>query len=283
MFQEADDVLDFRTVGHLSLDLVDHVENARLSVEEQTIGVGDMVLNLLVDPGIIEHRGVRTAIFHRITTGNDVWWHIVREGRTRLDQREITGTGIGILDGAAGEDDAIADLAVASDLRTITEHAVRSHHRIVADMGSFEQEVMVADLRHTVAIGTTVDDDILSDDVVITNLHIRLGATEVEVLRQGSDDGTLVDLVVVTDARAAADGNEGEDDAVVTDLHVVLDIHEGEYLAVVADLRLWAYLGFGGNFVHFIHFFRSKERRSKERSRNDLKVIPFLYSFIIGI
>ena len=68
-----------------------------------------------------------------------------------------------------------------------------------------------------------------------------------------------MDLVALTDARAVADGNEGEDDAVVTDLHVVLDIHEGEYLTVVADLRLGRNLGFGRNFVHFIHFFRSQE------------------------
>ena len=68
-----------------------------------------------------------------------------------------------------------------------------------------------------------------------------------------------MDLVALADARAVADGNEGEDDAVVTDLHVVLNIHEGEYLAILADLRLWAYLGFRGNFVHFIHFFRSQE------------------------
>ena len=183
----------------------------------------------------------------------------MREGRTSLNQREVSGTGVGILDGTRGEDDTIADLAVAGDLRTIAEHAVVAHHRIVADMGAFKQEVMAADLRHAVAVGTTVDNDILADDVVVADLHIRLGATEVEVLRQGSDDGTLVDLVVVTDARAAADGNEGEDDAVVTDLHVVLNIHEGEYLAILADLRLWAYLGFRGNFVHFIHFFRSQE------------------------
>ena len=259
VFQKADDVLDLRTIGHLIANLFDDIENARLSVEEQTIGVGYVVLYLLVDLGIVHHRRVRTTILHRITTGNDVGRHVVREGRTCLNQREVSGTGVGILDGTRGEDDTIADLAVAGDLRTIAEHAVVAHHRIVADMGSFEQEVMAADLRHAVAVGTSVDDDILADDVVVADLHIRLGATEAEVLRQGSDDGALMDLVALTDARAVADGDEGEDDAVVTDLHVVLDIHEGEYLTVVADLRLGRNLGFGRNFVHFIHFFRSQE------------------------
>ena len=259
MFQEADDVLDLRTVRHLVADLFDHVEYARLTVEEQSIGIGDVALNLLVNLGIVHHRRVRSAILHRITTGNDVGRNIVREGGTCLNQREISSTGVGILNGTRGEDDSIADLAVAGNFRTITEHAVRSHHRIVADMGSFEQEVMVADLRHTAAVGTTVDDNILTDDIVITNLHIRFSTSEAEVLRQGSDDASLVDLVAFADARAAADADEGEDDTIVTDLHIVLDIHEGEYLAVFTDLRLGRNLSFGGNFVHFIHFFRSQE------------------------
>ena len=259
VFQEADDVLDLRTIGHLVTNLFDDIEDARLSVEEQTIGVGDVALNLLVDLGIVHHRRVGTAILHRVTACNDVGRHVVREGRTCLNQREVSGTGVGILNGTRGEDDTIADLAVAGNLRTIAEHAVVAHHRIVADVGSFEQEVMATDLRHAVAVGTTVDDDILADDVVVADLHIRLSATEVEVLRQGSDDGALMDLVALTDARAVADGDEGEDDTIVADHRIVLDIHEGEYLTVVADLRLGRNLGFGGNLVHFIHFFRSQE------------------------
>ena len=223
-------------------------------MEEQTIGIGDVTLDLLVDTGIVEHGSVGTAVLHRITAGNDIRGHIVREGRSGLDQREVSGTGIGILDGTRGEDDTIADLAVAGNLRAIAKHTVGAYHGVMADVSTFEQEVMAADLRHAVAVGTTVDDDILSDDIVITNFHIRLGTPEAEVLRQGCDDRTLMNLVVVADARAAADADKGEDNAIVTDLHVVLDIHEWKYLTVVADLRLRRNFGFGTYFVHFIHF-----------------------------
>ena len=97
------------------------------------------------------------------------------------------------------------NLAVARNLHAITKHTIVAHDGIVADMCAFEQEIVVADLRHAVAMGTAVDDHILTDHIVITNLDIRLFATEVEILRQGSDDGALVDLVVVADARAVAD------------------------------------------------------------------------------
>ena len=48
-FQELDDVLNLRAIGHLILDLIDYIEHTRLSVEEQTVGIGDMLLYLLVD------------------------------------------------------------------------------------------------------------------------------------------------------------------------------------------------------------------------------------------
>ena len=173
----------------------------------------------------------------------------MREGATSLDQREVACTGIGILDGATGEDDAIADLAVACNLRTITKHAVIADHHIVADMSSFEQEILVADLGDAITIGTTVDDYILADDVVVANLHIRLGSTEIEILRQSSYHTTLMDLVILSYTRPVADTDEGEDDTIVADHHIVLDIHEGEYLTVIAYFRLWRDFGLWTDFT----------------------------------
>ena len=169
-------------------------------MEEQTVGIGDMVLNLLVDLGIVHHGGVGTAILHWIAACDDIGRHIVGEGRSCLDQREVASTGVGILDGSAGEDDTVANLTVAGYLRAIAEHAVVAYYGVVADVGTFEQEVTVANLRHTIAVGAAVDDDVLTDDIAVANHYIRLGATEVEVLRQGGDDGALVDLVAFTDA-----------------------------------------------------------------------------------
>ena len=100
MLEEGDDGLNLGAVGHLILDLLDDIDHAGLSVEEQTIGIGNVLLHLLVDTCIIHHRGVRTTIGHGITTGDDKWRHIVGEGTTSLDQRESAGTGVGILDGS---------------------------------------------------------------------------------------------------------------------------------------------------------------------------------------
>ena len=199
MLKEGDDGLDLGAVGHLILDLLDDVEYTRLTVEEQTIGIGDVLLHLLVDARKLHHRGVRTTIGHRITTGDDKRGHVVREGTTCLNQRESTSTRIGILDGTGGEDDAIADLTVACNLGAIAKHAVVAHYSVVADMGTFEQEVIVTDDGTAIPVRATVDDHILTDHIIITDLRVGFGTTVVEVLRQGSDHRALVDLVVVAD------------------------------------------------------------------------------------
>jgi hypothetical protein len=101
---------------------------------------------------------------------------------------------------------------------------------------------------------SAVNDNILANHVVITNLNIRLLTTEIKILRQGGNHRALMDLVVVTYTRAVADADKGEDDTVVTNHHIVLDIHKGEYLTVVANLRLWANLSFGTYFTCHILF-----------------------------
>ena len=196
-FEELDDGLNLRTIRNLILDLVDDIEHTRLAMEQQTVGIGDVLLYFLVDASLVHHRRVGSIVNQRFATCHDERRHILREGTTCLYQCQTSHTGIGILDGTRGEDHTIVDLAVASNLHTIAEDAVVAHDGIVADVRAFEQEVIIADLRHTVAVGTAVDDDVLTDDIIVANLHIRLLTTEVEVLRQGGNHAALVDLVIV--------------------------------------------------------------------------------------
>ena len=71
ILEELDDLTDLGAVGHLILDLLDDVEYTRLTVEEQTIGIGDVLLHLLVDTGLVHHRRVRTAVGQRFSASDD--------------------------------------------------------------------------------------------------------------------------------------------------------------------------------------------------------------------
>ena len=184
----------------------------------------------------------------------------MREGATSLDQRKVTSTGIRILDSTRREDDTIAYHAVAGNLHAVTKYAIGTYNGIVADMRTLQQIVVIADDGSTVTICTAVDDHILADDVVVTHLHIRLLATVVEVLRQSTDNSTLMNFVALTDARAVEDADKRHDDAAIAYLHIVFDIHKGEYLTVVAYFSLGADFGFWTNFA--CHNFQLSNRFS---------------------
>ena len=122
-------------------------------------------------------------------------------------------------------------------------------------MGTFHQHIVIADNRLSTSMRGTIDDHILTDDVVVADDTLRLLATELEVLRQGTDDRSLVDLVLLTHTRNVKDTHEGEDDTAITNFHVTLYIDEGEYLTIVADFRSGVNLGFGTYFAcHIIYF-----------------------------
>jgi hypothetical protein len=129
----------------------------------------------------------------------------------------------------------------------------------MTDVGTLKQEVVITNLGNAILLCTTVNNHVLADNIVITNLYVRLSTAEVKILRQGCNHTSLMNLVVIADARAVADADEWEDDTVITYHHIVLDIHKGEYLTVVANLGLWANLGFWTYFVHIIHNLKIKQ------------------------
>jgi len=240
---------NLRAVGHLLLNLMDSIEERGLTMEHQTIGIGNVLEHLLIGAVILTHGGIHTAILHMIGA-YDARGHILREGGACLNHCGTTNTGLGILDDRRREDGTILDDTVACNLGTIAKDTAVSNLGVVRDMGTLHQDILIAQNGLTASVGGAVDDHVLANDVMVANDALRLLATEVEVLWQCADDSTLVHLVMTAHARAVEDTHKGEDDTVVTNHHVVLDIHEGEYLTVVANLRLWANLSFWTNFTH---------------------------------
>ena len=236
-------------VGHLLLYLIDSIENAGVSVEQQTVCIGDVPLNLFVNTIEIEHRRVNAAILH-FFRADDARRHVLRERCAGLYHGCPAYTRAGVGDDRGAEDGAILDDAVAGNLRTVAEDAAAAYLGVVADVRAFHEDVVVANDGLSACMRGAVDDHVLTDDVVVAENALRLFTTKIEILREGTDDTTLMNLVMTTHTCAIEDGYEGEDDAVVANHHVVLDVDEGEYLAVVANLRLGRNLGSWGNIVH---------------------------------
>lgn len=101
VLEELDDMLNLGAVGHLILDLVDNIEDTRLTMEQQTIGVSDVLLYFLVDSSLFHHRRVKASILKGFAACNDKRGDVARERSTSLYQCQTTNTGVGILDGRA--------------------------------------------------------------------------------------------------------------------------------------------------------------------------------------
>ena len=106
-------------------------------------------------------------------------------------------------------------------------------------MGTFHKKVAVAKHCFTTLVSTSVDNHILTDSIVIANHYFTLFTSKVEILWEGSDNGSLEYLIIITHASTIHDAHEWIDGTVVTDNHIVLNIGEWIYLAVVSYLSLW--------------------------------------------
>ena len=95
----------------------------------------------------------------------------------------------------------------------------------------------------------TVDNYILTDDIVIAHDKLALLAYEVEILRKGSKYRTLMNLVSVSHPCTVQDAHEREDNAIVAYDNIILYIYKREYLTAVSNLCLWGHLGFWTDYA----------------------------------
>lgn len=251
---EGNDVPNFVAGRHLILYLVAGIHDVTLSVEHETVGVGDVAQHFVGDAVDAAHGGVDAAIADGCASGDDVGRHVFREGCSGLYHGSLADTGLGVLYDGGGEDDTVADLAVAGNLCAVAEDAAVAHLGVVGDVGTLHQTVVVADDGLAATVGGTVDDNVLANDVVVADDEFRLFSPEVEVLGKCGEHGALMHFVAGTHARAVKDGDEGEDDASVANLHVVFDIDEGEDFTVVADFSTGADFGSWGNIACHNYF-----------------------------
>src|SRR5574344_1065894 len=247
---------DLRTVGHLFHNLMDSIEERGTTIEDQTIGIGDMTEGVFRRAMRTSNRCVHTAV--GIFLGShDIGWHIARERGAGLYHGSPSNTCIGIRNDRRGENYIVLYHAIAGNLRSIAKDTAIAHLGVVGDVSTFHEHIVIAEHRPSSAMGSTVNHHVLADNVVIADDTLRLFATELEILRQSTDNTALVDFIMSPHARTVHNTDKRKNNTVVTNYHVVLDIDEGENLAVIADFRLWRYLGSWTYFTcHYVLFFK---------------------------
>lgn len=207
-----------------------------------------MLQCLLADAVLLAHRVVNTVVFYRSSSGNDVGRHILEESRSRLYEAALPHLRANMLYDSRRDDGTIMYFTVTGDLRAISEDTVVTNFRVMRDMRTLHKEVVVADDRPAVVMRSSVDDDILAKNVIVANLQDAFLAPEIEILWQGTDDRTLVHLVIPSHSRTVEDADKREDDTTVANLYIIFDINKWENLAARADF------GFRADFCAWTYF-----------------------------
>jgi len=185
-FDERGDVLDLWAIGHLLLDLDDGIEYGGLSVEDESVGVGNVALHLGGEAVGGEYGGVDAAIFHGVVVGYDVGWNVATDAAAAGHHGTDSDAHSGVDDDAGGEDDGVGYLAISCYLGAISEYVAMTDLGVVGDVYAFHEEVVVSDDGLSAGESGTVDDHVLSDDVVVADEEGGGVAAEVEVLWDGS-------------------------------------------------------------------------------------------------
>lgn len=246
---ELDNVADFGRIGHLLVYLYAGVEHGSLSVEHKSVGIGYVFNHFFADFQFAANRRVHTVVGNRAAASYDVRWNVAGKGGSC---RYVSGSPYacpGFLNDAGRVDCTVGNLAIACNLGAVAEYAVVAHLGVVADVHAFHKEVVRPDDGLATTVGSTVDNNILSDDVVVADNTLAFFANEVEILWQCTNNAALVYLVSVAYSAAIQNADEWKHDTVVANYHIVFDVNEWKYFAAVAYLRFRRNLGFWTNLT----------------------------------
>ena len=74
--QEFHHILNLLAVRHLLFYLQGSVKDTVLTIEDQTVRIGDMLLNFLFDTGNAHHGAIDADVFVWIAANDDIGWYI---------------------------------------------------------------------------------------------------------------------------------------------------------------------------------------------------------------
>lgn len=233
---EVQDVVYFFAHGNLFGNLDDGIFEAEVAGVDDSEGVGDVSQDAVGDATVAEHNGVHSVVGCGVSAEDDVGGDVFCDAASALHERVATDAGVCLNDDAVAEDGAFVDFTFSCDAGADSDDALFVDFHVVADVDAIHDEVFISDDGGSVGVGSSGNDDVLSDVVFVADDDVcRLSFFVVEVLRNGADDGVLIDLVPLAEGGSFQDGGMRHDDTVVTDDHVLFHVGERTDFHVFPD------------------------------------------------
>ena len=195
----------------------------------------DVVDEVAVEASTAQSDGVQSTEGCRVAGHETEGQHILRETSTTAYHRIAAYATELVHQHTGTEDSIVVDDYLACQLRTVTDDATISDNSIMSHMRSFHQQVVIA--YHGTPLGccASVDGHVLAYLVVVAYFSCAVFATELEVLRNSTNDRTGKEDVSIADAGTVKDCHTVHQSVIVADDYSLVYIAEGTYLAVLAD------------------------------------------------
>ena len=165
--------------------------------------LGNIIDLLIGISGMFLHYyGVHAIVCHRVMGHDHIRRHIRADAGTTLDESKLADFRFFVHHHAARQDCTTVDMHIASDSHTIAYHTVIFYLSIVAYMTVGKYKASGSYAGTALGIDTSVYNHMLADNSIIAHKAVRRIAFPTEILRFGTDYGTLEHPHALTEGRA---------------------------------------------------------------------------------
>ena len=243
MLDEVEDGLDLRAIGNSASDTRQGILQGGVALVNLTVGFRNIVDDFLRYMSLFRKNDCIDPIVIDGVVGSDhVGRHIFVGTATVFEQRPSADAATVFDDDATANNGTVVNPAVACGLRAIAEYAIIADLGVVGKVDAFEQEVSIPDDRLVACVRGTVDDDFLTEDIVIADDEQGVISLELEVLRSCAQDGSLIHNVVYSHTGAPEDTGVWHDGAIVANDDIAVDAGERVNGDILPYLRFRIYI-----------------------------------------
>ena len=136
---------------------------------------------------------------------------------------------------SSGNDGKIVYDDFAGYFGRIAYNAAIAHQHIVRHVHSFHEQVVGAHHGLSLSSRTTVDSYIFANSIIVAHLGGGYLSLELQILWDGSDDGSGEDGVVVSQPRPGEKGHTVHQAVVAAYHHILVNVAEGAYFTSFAN------------------------------------------------
>ena len=236
---EVEDVLYLLAHGNLLLHAGEEVVQLARALQDDLVGPVDVVDEVAVEPSATKPDGIQSAERSRLSGHEAEGQDILRETCPAAHHRIASHTAELMHQHIGTQDGMVVDDNLARQLCAVAYDTIVSDICIVGNMHAFHEKIAITYDGTSLGCRAPIDGDILAYLVVVTNLCRTLLASELEVLRNGTDDCTGEEYIPIADAGAIEHRHTIHQCVVVTYYDTFINITEWTYLAVLANYGIW--------------------------------------------